>query len=310
VTDDSSAADDSSAGSDATPPEPCAYSFERYLDAKRTVDDRALDRRVLDRFVRELPAPARVLEVGAGTGAMVERLLDWDCLPGEVHYTAVDVDAASLGTARDRLRERGFEPSIPVPGDPEATVLANDGVTVEFVDADAVEFARATDRRWDAVVGHAVLDLFDLDEAIPALCGVVPGGLAYFTVTFDGATAFEPSRPLDDQVVARYHGRMDDGDGSSRAGSRLLARLPAHGARVLAAGGSDWVVHSQNGRYPADEAYFLHHLVRTVEGALDGDPEIDDDGLAEWAAARHRSVADGELVAVAHNLDVLARAPE
>jgi len=103
---------------------------------------------------------------------------------------------------------------------------------------------------------------------------------------------------------------MDDGDGSSRAGSRLLARLPAHGARVLAAGGSDWVVHSQNGRYPADEAYFLHHLVRTVEGALDGDPEIDDDGLAEWAAARHRSVADGELVAVAHNLDVLARAPE
>ncbi|WP_327053749.1 class I SAM-dependent methyltransferase [Halomicrococcus gelatinilyticus] len=310
MTDDSSAGDDSSASSDSTPPEPRAYSFERYLDAKHTVDDRALDRRVLDRFAHELPAPARVLEVGAGTGAMVERLLDWGRLPDEVHYTAVDVDGTSLATARDRLRERGFEPRVPVPDGHEAAVLAADGATVEFAAADAVEFARVTDRRWDAVVGHAVLDLLDLDEAIPALCGVVPGGLAYFTVTFDAETAFEPSRPLDDRVVARYHERMDDGDGSSRAGRRLLARLPAHGARVLAAGGSDWVVHPQDGGYPADEAYFLHHLVRTVEDALADDPAVDGDELAEWAAARHRAVADGELVAVAHNLDVLARVPE
>ena len=304
--------------------EPGEYSFERYLDAKRTVDDRALDRRVLDRFVCELPDPrdpdrthpVRILEVGAGNGAMVERLLDWGRLPEEVHYTVVDVDETALATARDRFRERGFEPTDPVSTDRQSTVLANGGVVVEFVTADAVVFARDTDRRWDAVVGHAVLDLLDLDDALPALCAVVPGGLCYFTVTFDGATAFEPRRPLDDRVVARYHEHMDDGVGSSRAGRRLLARLPDHGARVLAAGGSDWVVHPRDGDYPDDEAYFLHHLVRTVEGALADETGLvdetglDDDAFAEWVAARHRDVAAGELVVVVHNLDVLARSPK
>jgi hypothetical protein len=85
---------------------------------------------------------------------------------------------------------------------------------------------------------------------------------------------------------------------------------------VLAAGGSDWVVHPRDDDYPDDEAYFLHHLVRTVEGALvdetglTEETGLDDDAFAEWVAARHRDVAAGELALVAHNLDVLARAPE
>lgn len=279
-------------------------AFRRYLAAKRTVDDRALDRRVLDRFVAELPDDPAVLEVGAGIGTMVERLDDWGLLPGGLRYTAVDLDERNVDAARDRLRQRGFREDEE---DDEGDALAREDIVVEFVADDAVAFARDADRRWDAVVGHAVLDLFDLDDALPALRSAVPGGLCYFSVVFDGETGFEPPLALDDHVLARYHEHLDDGQGSSRAGRRLLARLPDHGVRVLAAGGSDWVVHPRDGEYPADEAYFLRYLLRTIGGALADEPTLDDAALEDWVETRHRQVAAGELVAVVHNLDVLGR---
>jgi hypothetical protein len=86
--------------------------FQRYLAAKRGVDDRGLDRRLLERLsaglAEETPTEdtLRVVEVGAGVGTMVERLLEWDLLPpGRTHYTAVDVDPDSVATIRDRLTE-------------------------------------------------------------------------------------------------------------------------------------------------------------------------------------------------------------
>ncbi|WP_433629720.1 methyltransferase domain-containing protein [Halomicrococcus sp. NG-SE-24] len=276
-------------------------AFRRYLAAKRTVDDRALDRRVLDRFVAELPDDPAVLEVGAGIGTMVERLDDWGLLPGGLRYTAVDLNERNVDAARDRLRQRGFRE------DEEGDALAREDIVVEFVADDAVAFAHDADRRWDAVVGHAVLDLFDLDDALPALRSAVPGGLCYFSVVFDGETGFEPPLALDDDVLARYHEHLDDGQGSSRAGRRLLARLPDHGVRVLVAGGSDWVVHPRDGGYPADEAYFLRYLLRTIGGALADEPTLDDAALEDWVETRNRQVAAGELVAVVHNLDVLGR---
>jgi hypothetical protein len=90
-----------------------AGDFQRYLRAKRTVDDRALDgdiiaslRERLAERARRRDGPLRVLEVGAGVGTMVERLLAWDVLPpGETRYTAVDVNPTSVRELRHRLAE-------------------------------------------------------------------------------------------------------------------------------------------------------------------------------------------------------------
>ena len=47
--------------------------YARYLAAKTTVDDRALNRHVLAELRRLMPAGApRVLEVGAGLGTMAQ----------------------------------------------------------------------------------------------------------------------------------------------------------------------------------------------------------------------------------------------
>ena len=56
-----------------------SLDYARYLAAKTTVDDRALNRHVLAELCRLMRAGApRLLEVGAGLGTMVARLMDCD----------------------------------------------------------------------------------------------------------------------------------------------------------------------------------------------------------------------------------------
>src|SRR5260370_29239099 len=72
----------------------------RYLDAKTNVDDRALTRHVLAELCRLMPAGApQVLEVGAGLGTMVSRLMDWDVV-GAGEYILLDADRQLLDCSR------------------------------------------------------------------------------------------------------------------------------------------------------------------------------------------------------------------
>ncbi|MGD9819514.1 MAG: hypothetical protein AB7V04_12575, partial [Desulfomonilaceae bacterium] len=69
------------------------FSFPRYLSSKKTVDDRALNRVVIERFKEELQnindECPRILEIGAGIGSMIDRLVDWGIL-NKGHYVALD----------------------------------------------------------------------------------------------------------------------------------------------------------------------------------------------------------------------------
>lgn len=303
--------------------EPEAYSFPRYLEAKRTVDERALNRRVRDRFRAECEAispPLRVLEVGVGIGAAIERLAAWEGLPAAVEYTAIDVDPGLVQATRERLLERTDRPIFE--WDPRNGRLVNERddrrLEVELVVGDVFEFVADTDRLWDAVVGQAFLDLYDVGPALTGLCSAVEAaGLLYVPLTFDGGTVLEPpvDPAFDDEIERRYHAHMD-GDhasgsdrGDSRAGRHLLTALPELGGTVLAAGGSDWVVVPRAHGYPADEAYFLHHIIDTVRGALADDPHLESTRFERWVSTRHRQVENGELVYIAHQLDVLAECP-
>lgn len=288
---------------------PTVYSFPRYLAAKRTVDDRALHRGVADALRAELAAhaarerhPLRVAEVGAGIGTMVERALEWGLFPAGagVEYVALDAEAQNVQTARARL----------------ANLPAWLTLCVEVGDLHAWAREAANARRHDLLIANAVLDLLDLGAALPALAGTLrSGGLAWFTLNFDGDSLFQPELDpaFDAAVEAAYHRTMDEREtgsapsGGSRTGRRLFGALRAAGFSVLAAGASDWVVHAGPGGYPGDEAYFLHHILHFVESALAGDPSLDPARLRDWLAARHAQVERGELVYIAHQLDFLAR---
>jgi len=293
-------------------------SFHRYLRAKRTVDDRAIERRLVGDLREALAdraaatdGPLRVLEIGAGIGTMVSRAVKWDLLPpGDVAYTAVDVRRETVESIPEYLREWAGEHPVSVSGtDPLVLDAPDRTLTVEPVVADAVAYADGAASNYDLLVGAALLDLLDLDALETLLGALAESGLFYFPITFDGATRFLPGHPSDRAVERRYHKHMDrKPGGSSRAGGELLARLQQLAAvGVLGVAGSDWVVRPVDGTYPDDEAYFLRYVLDTVETALG---ELDGEGvpdLDEWLDCRRDQVAAGELVYLTHQLDVLGR---
>jgi SAM-dependent methyltransferase len=278
------------------------YDDVRYLRAKRTVDDRALNHGVLATFdaaLRALARPVRVLELGAGVGTMVTRLMDRGGLMA-ARYTLLDRDAESLAAAAGELGR-----------------FSGTGVELDFVEADVFAWLETSaEPPFDAIIASAFLDLVDVRALLPLVWRRLrPGAPFWFSINFDGETIFVPQLAADTDVLARYHRTMDervrDGRraGESETGRRLLEVVPASGARITAAGGSDWVVWPDGGRYPGDEAYFLHHIVHTIDEALAADVSLDAATLASWVAARHAQIDRAELSYVAHQLDIAGHAP-
>ncbi len=293
------------------------YSELRYLHSKRSVDDRALNRGVLSGVhagLAELARPPRVLEVGAGAGTMLPRLAEWGILLS-ADYTLLDRDRAALAEAR-----RNFERAGAVPLGDDRLRFSRGAATFEvsFVCADAADFVTEPKhaQSFELIIANAVLDLMHLPTILPALWGALsPGGLYWFSINFDGETIFLPEHPLDASVMGAYHRTMDERvengrpSGDSRSGRHLLELLPKTGASVLAAGSSDWIVFPQAGAYVGDEAYFLHHIIHTIDGALASSGDVDPKSFADWVALRHAEVERGELIYVAHQLDAFGRGP-
>jgi SAM-dependent methyltransferase len=302
---------------------PAAPDYIRYLAAKKGLDDRSLNRHVWDALaqaVRDRPAPSplRVLEVGCGIGTMAERLLDRGLLT-RAAYTGIDVEPEFIRAAAAHLRgyaaDRHTSLSLEAGG---AMLLRTptQNVRITLEAADLFDFLDGEQGKpaWDLLVAHAVLDLTDLSSALPRLLSLlVPGGLFYFTLNFDGVTTFEPpiDPDLDALIETLYHRTMDTRrcrgrpSGSSLTGRRLLGRLKAAGARVVAAGSSDWVVFPGPQGYPGDEAYFLHFIIDTIGRALHGHPELPRSPFKAWVARRHRQIESAELTYIAHQLDFL-----
>jgi SAM-dependent methyltransferase len=302
---------------------PSAPGYVRYLAAKQRLDDRSLNRHVWDRLVqavrdRSASAPLRVLEVGCGIGTMVERLLDWGLLT-RADYTGVDIQVEFIRAARRRFRTYAAEKRTGLtmaPGEVMVFKTPSQDVRVQFEAADLMDFIdrQSGAAAWDLLVAHAFLDLIDLPSALPRLMSVLRcGGLFYFTLNFDGATILEPpiDPDLDRRIVALYHHTMDTRrcqgrpSGCSVTGRRLLGGLKALGATVAAAGASDWVVFPGPAGYGGDEAYFLHYLIDTISQALSGRPELNRNAFRAWVARRHQQIEAGELIYLAHQLDVM-----
>jgi predicted O-methyltransferase YrrM len=306
-------------------PIPHTYSFARYLTAKKSVDDRALNRHVWQSLraalLRATPEqPLQILEVGAGLGTMVERLVASGMLT-HTTYTAIDLEPALIAEARRRLPQWATAQGWQVQQDSQAQLhMQRPGQDIRVATAaiDLFRFiVREQGRRtWDLLMAQALLDLVDVPTTLPALLSLLrPGGLLYCPITFDGGTVFQPEVDLEFDVAieACYHQTMDrrlvagKPSGDSRTGRHLFTHLQAAGVEVLAAGSSDWVVFAGPNGYAADEAYFLHFIIHTIHTALTGHPHLDAERLTAWIAQRHAQVEQGTLVYIAHQLDVLGR---
>ena len=308
-------------------PIPLTYSFARYLSAKKSVDDRALNRHVWQSLVAALPRatpeqPLHILEVGAGLGTMVERLYAGGVLT-HATYTAIDLEPTLMAEARRRLPQWAAAQGLQVQQDSQAQLhmqRPGQDIRVETEAIDVLRFvAREQGQRaWGLLMAQALLDLVDVPTTLPALLSLLrPGGLFYCPITFDGGTVLQPEidPELDVAIEACYHQTMDQRlvagkpSGDSCTGRHLFAHLRAAGAEVLAAGSSDWVVFAGANGYSTDEAYFLHFIIHTMHTALSGHPDVDAGRFTAWIAQRHAQVEQGMLVYIAHQLDLLGRVP-
>lgn len=304
-------------------PEPDNYSSRRYLQAKKSVDARALNQRVWTQFIQRLSgindSTVQILEVGGGIGATVKRMVE-ALEPRSIdhlQYTFVDIIPEHVQAASERLHQWAEQREYDVSGrDPQVWTSGPLTLKLRFVTADLFDLANVLDgESYDAVVAQAVLDLLSIPKVF---CALRPRlrkrGLWYLPIHYDGVTAFHPpvDPALDAQIERLYHESMNGGDqeggrAGAHCGRRLLTHLHESPARLLEAGSSDWVVFPRSGSYLEDEAYFLHHILHFVETELSGASALDPEAFEEWTAARRRQVEEGALIYIAHQLDVLAQ---
>ena len=170
----------------------------------------------------------------------------------------------------------------------------------------------------DLIIANAFLDLVEVPAVLPRLFDlVVPGGMYWFTINFDGETIFQPEHPADEAFMRAYHRSMDERVRFGRPAGREQGRpssvrspearpAPASWRPALPTG---WCHPERRGGYEADEAFFLHTILDTVAEALAERPEIHPAALADWIALRRARSSRGELVYLAHQLDFCGRRP-
>ncbi|MFC7069989.1 class I SAM-dependent methyltransferase [Halobaculum lipolyticum] len=283
-----------------------------YLEAAATVDERAHSA-AGDAAFRAALADAggdggvRVLEAGAGTCGVLRRLLAADALPaGE--WVAVDTDERVLSAGRHRLAAAARAAGRGVETEGSTTTLRSpDGgaLRVRFRIADVRTVA--AEGPFDGVVARSFADLLAPDDVLALLRTAAPDGWYHLPLTFDGATRFAPSHPVDDGVVDAFHGTMRE---RGRAATLLAGRFAEAGTPPAVDERADWVVEGDgDGGYPADEATFLRTVLDTVVASVRESGAVADATLADWAETREDQLDRGALGYVAENRDLFGRVP-
>lgn len=267
-----------------------------YLEAKRAIDDAALDADLAARFREQLPDAPTLVDLGCGTGSMLGRLLEWGITDGT--YIGIDADGDVLNAARrlrmEEARERGYEVSATADG------LCIGGLTVQLDQADALDRLRAVESP-DAIVGLSFADLVGAEPLMEAARAVATTGTQlYLPITFDDHTVFAPAHRDDDAVVGAFHAAMRR-EGSPDVGRRLIAVLDQDTGAV-AVRPSDWLVRPRADGYTPEAEQFLEHIIGLIEAAVPETPE-----RAAWVHRRRAEVAAGELWYIAHQYDLLYR---
>tara|TARA_R110000824_G_scaffold336_9_gene2236 strand:+ start:32824 stop:33708 length:885 start_codon:yes stop_codon:yes gene_type:complete len=282
------------------------FDYINYLDVKKVIDDRSLNKEVWEAFsgwVKSRESETgnlRVLEIGAGIGTMIERLLDSSIL-GKCHYIALEPEASFKDAAKLRLRDwsESHELSFKILA-PEIWLIVGDelNLTIEWL-VDSAENITGLfkDNSFDLLLSHAVVDLLPVPIIMPdILKKLQPQGAYFFSLNFSGETKFEPRHQQDDEISRLYHADMDKRFPTltwqpSLTGLGLSKCLENYGCKSVVDGESNWLLG-------IDDRQFIENILETIHKALDGLP-----GLDVWLAQRSEQNAKGQLMLEISNRD-------
>ena len=304
-----------------------SVKYIRYLTAKKYVDDRALNRHVWKSLKANLSASSgkdwlEVIDIGAGTGTMFERMMTWR-LSTRLHYTMVEKvpEYLSAFKAKSHHNLSSLSYALKWRNNTSADIISNEVIgTIDTYCADLYDviFNKEYFGRFDIIIAHAVMDLVNIKDVLDGFEKLVkPGGLLYLTLNYDGLTVFIPPFDPDFEhyLFQRYHLSMDQRiiagrqSGSSQSGRELLTMLSRRQLPILAVGSSDWFIYPSIQGYLNDDSYFLEEILQTIYHQLQCDHHIDSRRLSAWMTHRHKQLKAMELTFMARNIDVLVNVP-
>jgi SAM-dependent methyltransferase len=295
--------------------------FRAYLDAKYPLDSRSLNRDVLENLKQAL-APKRhlrCLDLGTGTGAMIMRLID---LGASLDIAGLDLDAGLLEVATEQLARKlhnlGFQTEKKA-----RTISARrngQALRIRFECGSALD--RIPDQHKasvDLISAHAFMDIVPLQPVVENILDrLVPGGIFYSTLNYDGETALLPvysDQEYERKIIEHYDRSMDErriqglATGGARSGRRLIGALASAGFAISSYGTSDWNITPVNGHYRDRDAFCLKSLLNMIHDEVSGSEIFGPETLAAWYSDRSRAVDAGVLGMIVHQIDILAVKP-
>jgi ubiquinone/menaquinone biosynthesis C-methylase UbiE len=277
-------------------------AFADYLAAKFALDERSLNCEVRGAFLEGLQRLPHIecLDVGAGTGATLRRLLQ-SGLSTPLSVTLLDRDRDLLEQARAGLA--GWLQASAMPP------------AIRFV-AEALNDHRP-DRRYNVITAHAFLDIMPLTQALRLFSGwLQPGGYLYASLNYNGETvladAYE-NGAFEGQLLDYYNHTMETRPRRRPGHGRGVLRTASHGApagiRVSRARlrQLDWHIAPLQGRYRDNDAVCLTALLEMIRSEAQRSDLFRREELDRWHDDRQRRVQEGRLAMHVHQTDVLAR---
>ena len=294
------------------------FDYVQYLDVKKSIDDRSLNKTVLLEFSTWLRAESerketlKVLEIGAGIGTMIERLLEASLLIN-CHYIALEPETLFKDAALDRLSEWANKHNCDFKIDSAGLWLINSNelnLRIEWVEADAGKIDKLFgEDEFDVLLSHAVIDLLPVPEIMPSILEKLKAqGGCYFSLNFSGGTDFYPEHESDHVISSNYHADMDsrfpDIDWQpSLTGSTLPNWLKNYGCQKVIEGESDWQLGElgeleESGGLNKEDGLFVRNILDTIKKALTDLP-----GLDAWLSVRYKQLEQRQLAIRISNRD-------
>ncbi len=275
-----------------------------WLRWREPADADARDPDLLRDWLAGLPDGGRVVELGAGTGALLRA-----CLPhlrGAVHWQALEADAGLIARAEGRLHSwAGTQPGWAVEDGVSTTLRGPVGRCV--LDWRCTDLAAGVPdlEGADAIAASAWGDLVSWRWAARCAAQAAAGGMrsVYLALNLVDGAAFAPADPLDGVLDRAFaaHMRRDKGCGPALGGAAAPGwslALSRAGYRVRGAS-SRWALGPA---HPLLTAAWLEGYVRA---ACEQAPPLRA-SAGPWLRARLAQLARGTLRVAVNHADLLA----